>query len=340
MNEYIEIRFRRKNRPLRVKRQVPDGIQFEEPDPITRSVHIGFDAANEITRYRLRRIRQLRGWAPNQFRLSRAVEDGTLVLRGVDPFALPEGRYVLSVSLQEARTRAPRKTVEIVEDGHAVFLVDVEMDERQVVVDLTGADPAIRRVLEESILEGQEAIAWLDADWRPERKACLLNLLATLRVRPTVSAPLIEHVHEVFWVGRDRLFAKVDRQLLPRVEELALDPRRPFYREGFPKAPIHLLLLDAIPDEIRDRFDPRSLCSFRSEGRPSLQMVIAAPPPGLPHTYAEFDLDLANPLQDVVGVVVHLGELLDGRLTNHLDLRKDLARTRAKDFLLYDIVTA
>ena len=30
-----------------------------------------------------------------------------------------------------------------------------------------------------------------------------------------------------------------------------------------------------------------------------------------------------------------MGELLDGKPTNHLDLRKSLAKTKAKDFLYY-----
>ena len=66
-------------------------------------------------------------------------------------------------------------------------------------------------------------------------------------------------------------------------------------------------------------------------------MVIAIPPIGMPHTYAEFDLDLGNPLQDVLGFVTHVGELLDGKPTNHLDLRKTLAKGKAADFLYYTV---
>jgi hypothetical protein len=47
---------------------------------------------------------------------------------------------------------------------------------------------------------------------------------------------------------------------------------------------------------------------------------------------------LSNPLQDVVGFFVHMGELLDGKPTNHLDLRKKLAKTKAGDFLYYRVV--
>ena len=93
MNEYIAIRFQRNGKPWRVRRQVPGGVEFDEPDPLHHTVGIGFDAADDITKYRMRRIRQLQGWEPNQFKLALAVEDGAIVLRGVTPLALP-GRPV------------------------------------------------------------------------------------------------------------------------------------------------------------------------------------------------------------------------------------------------------
>jgi len=40
-----------------------------------------------------------------------------------------------------------------------------------------------------------------------------------------------------------------------------------------------------------------------------LQAVVAEPPAGCDFTFADIDLDLGNPLQDVVGFVVHMGEL-------------------------------
>ena len=46
MNEYIEIRFRRNGKPFPLKRQLPGGIEFDEPDPLERTVGITFDAAS------------------------------------------------------------------------------------------------------------------------------------------------------------------------------------------------------------------------------------------------------------------------------------------------------
>jgi len=81
MNEYIEISLRKNNRPLRIKRQVPGGIELDERDPIERSVYLTLTAGNEITRYRLRRVRQIQGWPPGEFKLRLSVEDGAIVGR-------------------------------------------------------------------------------------------------------------------------------------------------------------------------------------------------------------------------------------------------------------------
>lgn len=339
MNEYIEVQFRRNAKPLRITRQVPDGLELDEPDPIQRTVYIGFDAANDITTYRMRRVRQLQGWDPGQFKLKLAVEDGSLIVRGVDQFALPEGRYTLNVQLEEATTRAATRTVSIDENDHAEFMVDVETDDRNVAVDLGTCDPDIKHVLDGSSFDDEDAITWLDDDdRRPARKACLLNLLASLRVRPTLSAPLIRLVQKLFWINNERVYAKVDRDLLTRLEALSLDPKKPFYREGRPKADIHKKLVEAIPAEDRGLFSADRLLSFRGEGSPSLQMVVAEPPPGCTFAYADIDLDLGNALQDVAGFIVHMGELLGGTPTNHFDLRKKLAKSAASDFLYYTLV--
>ena len=67
-------------------------------------------------------------------------------------------------------------------------------------------------------------------------------------------------------------------------------------------------------------------------------MVLAVPSGvGPSHTYGDFDLDLGNPLQDVLGVFTHVGELLSGKPTNHLDLRKRLSKTKAGEFLYYTV---
>jgi hypothetical protein len=189
------------------------------------------------------------------------------------------------------------------------------------------------------MIDGVSGIEWVtDEDYRPVRRACLLNLMSSLRTRPTSRTPLLPHLYDVFFVANDRIYAKVDRLLLEVLRDLADDPDRPFYAEGSPNAPIHGQLLARIPEppSVRSRFT--ELTSFRAEGRPSMQVVVAVPPSDLSYTYAEMDLDLANPLQDLVGFFVHMGELVDGKATNHLDMRKVLAKSSAREFLYYTVV--
>jgi hypothetical protein len=339
MNEYIEIRFLRAGKPFPLKRQLQGGVEFDEPDPLERTIGISLDAASPATRERMNSIRRVQGWDPGQFKLEVAVEQGTLVLRGVNKHALPEGLYKVSVEIEETRTSRKPTVANVPHDGQAVITIDVELDERDVNVDLDGCDPGIRQVLERSVIDEVEAAAWLeDGNRRPTRQACLLNLLASLRTRPTLRDPLVGLVHGVYHVANDRIYTKVDRSLVDRLQALSDDPARPFYFEGSPRAQIHGRLLSGLPEppDVKARFT--TLASFRGEGKPSMQAVVAIPPPDLPHTYAEFDLDLGNPLQDVLGFFVHMGELLDGKPTNHLDMHKVLRKAKASEFLYYTVV--
>lgn len=337
MNEYIEIEFRKPNgQKLRVKRQLNGGIEFDEPDPLERTVGIQLNGRGEATKQRIKRIENVKGWGPGGFKLVPSVENGNIVLRGVDPNALPEGSYAVKVRIEEAKTKAIKPNANVDQDGHDLVTIEVQRDERDVTVDLSALDADIDRVVGASQVDGEDAADWLTApEPRPARKACLLNLLASLRVAPGKSDPMLGEVLEVLSVFNDRIYVKVASALKNRIDGLVKDPKKRFYAEGPPTAQIHQKLLEVIPPSESGRF--RELLSFRSEGRPSLQMVIAVPAVGLPHTYAEFDLDLANPLQDIVGFVFHVGELLDGKETSHLDLRRKLADGKAGEFLYYTV---
>ena len=337
MNEFIEIEFKKPNgQRLRVKRQLNGGIEFDEPDPIERTVGIQINARGDATKERMKRIEKVKGWGPGGFRLLPTVEDGNIVLRGVDQDALPEGLYAVRVQMEEAKTKAISPNADVKHDGHDLVTFEVHRDERDVTVDLSAVDADISRVLGASTVEGEAVPAWLASpDPRPARKACLLNLLASLRVAPGKADPMLGDVLEILSVFNDRIYVKVGSGLKNRIDSLVKDPKKPFFAEGPPTAKIHQKLLEVIPAAESGRF--KDLLSFRGEGRPSLQMVIAVPAVGLPHTYAEFDLDLANPLQDIVGFLFHVGELLDGKETNHMDLRKKLAEGKAGEFLYYKV---
>lgn len=166
-----------------------------------------------------------------------------------------------------------------------------------------------------------------------------MNLLAKLRTAPTVTEPLIRQVQHVFFADVDRAFVRVDREFFTRIDALAQDPNKPFFEEGSPKSAVHRQLLDRI-SAVEGGIDQYRLVSYRQEGANSMQAVIAHHPQDLSrNVYADLDIDLGNPLQDVVGFVVHLGELIDPGRTDHLALRAKLGKNkRIAPFLFYDVV--
>jgi len=112
-----------------------------------------------------------------------------------------------------------------------------------------------------------------------------------------------------------------------------------------PQHPIHQRLLDLLVRlNIVDRaaIGGFQLVSYRQGGRNCLQIVLAIPPAGFsdPTLYADIDIDLGNPLWDIEGLVVHLGEMLDSGRTDHLKLRDRLDRGDTRDFMFYDVVQA
>ena len=153
---------------------------------------------------------------------------------------------------------------------------------------------------------------------------------------------MIKYVQYFYQAGIERAYARVDREFLSLLEDLASDPKRPFYREGRPVDDMHKRLVESIPKEDRQLFSADRLLSFRGEtkGRgPSLQAVVAEPPAGCDFAYADIDLDLGNALQDIAGFIVHMGELVGGEPTNHLDLREKLAKTSAEPYLYYKLAS-
>jgi hypothetical protein len=342
MHEYIEIQFKRRGKAFRLKRQTHEGFEFEEADAPTRTIDVGFRPFDEGTRERMKRICRVKGWPESEFRIWPATEEGSLVLRGDDEFSLPEGFYVVTTNVSDAKTKktTPRR-VEVPHDGHGLVVIELETDERTIDVDLDDLDPKMKAVLEASEIDGLPGLEWVASDdIRPTRRACALNLLASLRVTPTLSAPLIEHV-SLFFLGKDdRTYARVSPSFLHTVAALG-ESHDKFFPEGRPHAPVHDLLIpaiDAFDLPARGLFKAADLLSFRAEGGPSLQMVIAQTRPPLDRCYVDFDLDLGNPLQDVAGFIVHIGELLDGNPTNHLDLRRKLRNGKAGQFIPYTVV--
>ena len=344
MNERLTIRLMEGDRRLPLNSVSVEGVMLRnETDATPRGLLFEFNGDTPATKIRMDRVRQLRDWRPGEFKLNINLLDGNLVFTGVDPRAFPDGRYWFRLKIADLRLPSQRIQLDLPEDGEKVHDIPVKKDKRD--VKLTGNvnsfDVDIKRVLQAtaSRLDGLAASDWLtSAHPRARRKACLLNLLAKLRTAPTASAPLINNVQHVFFADVDRAYVRVDREFFDRIDTLAKDPTKPFFDEGSPRSSGHRRLLDRIA-QFEGEIDKYRLRSFRQGGSNSMQAVIAVPPEPTRNFYADLDIDLGNPLQDVAGFVVHLGELIDPGRTDHLALRAKLGKNKTiLPFLSYEVV--
>lgn len=344
MNERIIIRLTEDGRHLPINSLTGEGVMLRnETDATPRGLVVEFDQDSPVTRIRMERVRQLRGWHPHVFNLNLQVFDGKLIITGVDPRALPSGRYWFRLRIADLNLPPEKIRIEVPEDGDAEKEIKVKKDKRDVrlTAAVTAFEGDVRRVVEAtgSRLDAVAAPDWLTSRQpRPRRKACFLNLLAKLRTAPTASDHLLRNVHHIFFADVDRVYARVDRELFVRLETLARDSSKPFFDEGSPASAGHRRLLERI-SSFEANTDQYRLRSFRQEGRNSMQAVVAVPADPTRHHYADLDIDLGNPLQDVVGFVIHMGELLDPGKTDHLALREKLGKNKTiAQFLFYDVV--
>jgi hypothetical protein len=344
MNERIIIRLTEDGKHLPINSLSSEGVMLRnETDATPRGLVVEFDQDSPVTKIRMERVRQLRGWHPHIFNLNLQVFDGNLVITGVDARALPAGRYWFRLRVADLNLPQERIRIDVPEDGDEEKDIKVKKDKRDVRLTsaVTAFDGDIKRVVEAtaSRLDGSAAADWLTSrPPRPRRKACLLNLLAKLRTAPTESNHLLRNVHHIFFADVDRVYARVDRELFTRLETLARDPTKPFFDEGSPASAGHRRLLERI-SRFEGNTDQYRLRSFRQEGKNSMQAVVAVPTddPTRNH-YADLDIDLGNPLQDVVGFVIHMGELINPGKTDHLALREKLGKNKTiAKYLAYEV---
>jgi len=320
-----------------------------ETSATPRGLNFLLEPGNAITEYRMRRVRQIQDWQPQEFHLKISVEGNAIVCRGFDPLSLPSGGYRLRIEIADLQEISQPVDVDIPDNGTANVVLRFVDDPRRFVLTATIAefDQQIRRVVEDpaTVVDGLSATAWLNAVGpRPRRKACFMNLLAKLRAArgPQPGASLITDVSSIFFADVDRIYARLNSGFYANLTVLAADPTQPFYFEGAPKASVHAELLTNIAARETDA-SLFHLMSFRQEGKPSMQAVVAVPPVGSDPSrtqYADLDIDLGNPLQDVEGVVIHFGELLAPGKTDHLKLAATLAQGATADFMYYKVVKA
>ena len=345
MNESLQLQLHLDGENVPITAFSADGITLaSETSATPRGIAIALQPGNAISEFRVRRVRQIQDWQPGEFRMNLGVEGGALVCRGVDQTALPFGIFRLRLMIADMIEIDQPLDVNIPENGALQVNLKYRSDPRTVELDRPVADfdSEIRRVVEdpESLLDGLAASAWLDSKApRARRKACFLNVLAKLRAAagPVRGSRLIGGVSSVFFADVDRIYARVSGNVLSDLRTLAKDPAKPFYFEGTPKAAIHQELLRLAGVDAAE-FE---LSSFRQEGKPAMQLVIASPRNSADQRYfADLDIDLGNPLQDVQGIVIHCGELLAPGKTDHLKLASKLSKGATADFVYYKVVEA
>ncbi|MGH9767233.1 MAG: hypothetical protein ACREAB_07340 [Blastocatellia bacterium] len=344
MSERLVIRFNQNGSPLRLDSLSSEGVVLNsETDAWPRGLTLEFDADSPITRLRMDQVRQRKDWGSKEYQLNLSLQDGALAVTGVDPKALPAGRYWFRLQIGDLILPEARISFDLKQGQETSVEIEVRTDPRQVelLLDSPNVDQQIRRVLAQSELDGSALTHWLtDPQPRPSRKACLLNLLAKLRAAPDLSETLLTHVHQVLFADVDRCYAIVDGELFDRLKALAAGADKPFSADYLPLAPVHRKLLRHIKSNESDA-DSFRLHSFRQRGNTSLQAIVAVPPgdDSSRRFYAEFDIDLGNPSHDFEGFFVHLGELLTPGKTDHLKLRAKLANDQAvREFLYYQVI--
>lgn len=125
----------------------------------------------------------------------------------------------------------------------------------------------------------------------PEERLCLDNVRAKMRF-----LSLWHHVHGVYRVDTDRVYLSAQKTML---SALAMSPQMETARASAShKKLLEVFELGAIP-----------LKSYRELSQPSLQVTYAAAP-GLRRVYCDVDIDLGNPLRDLIGFFIHVAEIL------------------------------
>lgn len=351
MNEAIVIRLVSGRADVRIRSLSQDGLLLEsDGDCWPRPATIECYPEAEVTRIRMRWLRERYGWTA--IRWSVSVADGRLRLAGIVSDGLPAGLYRLRLRVAELQLPPELLVVEVRDDKETEVEMQVRDDGRRLALTCQPAqfDPDIGRLIAApaSRLDGRPVPDWLgDASVNVERKACLLNLLAKLRAVPTPSAPLIADVRSLFFAAFDRAYVSVAPGFHRRLVDLAGDNQQSFYYEGEPASAVHRRLIDEVVESKLEPPEARfHLESFREQGKQCMQAVVAVPVeplvPGQTGTcYADLDIDLGNPLQDVEGLLIHCGELVDPfGLTDHLALRAGLATQPAGRYLYYDVTPA
>src|SRR5215475_12779384 len=128
MRERVTFRLTQNGNPLHLDRISSEGVLLDsEADAWPRRLTLEFDADSPITRLRMDQVRQNKGWGSKEYKLKLSLQDGTLVVTGVDPTTLPAGRYWFRLRIGDLILPNQRLTVALKEnqdDGEALIRQD------------------------------------------------------------------------------------------------------------------------------------------------------------------------------------------------------------------------
>lgn len=352
MNETVRIRLQVDGAAARIEQFSKAGVVMNgETSASPRGLAISLQPGNSITEFRLRRVRMIQDWPPGSFKFNVSMEDGAIVCRGVDPLSLPIGRYKLRMLISDLDAKDQPLDVDVPDSAASEVTARFKTNPRNIrlTTPVDQFDEKIKAIVSDaaSRIDGMDIPSWLAGPARASRKACLLNILAKARAGkgPLPKSNLIDGLKSVLFAEVDRIYVSASNGFLANLQTLAKDPAKPVYYEGPPKAAMHRRLLTHIgPERLNLESDAQlfTLQSYRQEGKPTMQAVVAIPPGGDPTRmhYADLDIDLGNPLQDLDGLFTHFGEILDPGQTDHLALGDKFAVGATADFSYYKVVKA
>ena len=295
---------------------------------------------------RLAAVQARHGWNGNQFGFDARLSEGGIVLSGFegDRAGLPPGPYDITIEVESYAFRNAQPRIFIKEGAQTSVVLEVKPDTRRIELS-DNFDKHTAALVDASIVDGKSAMNWLAGTVRPaprvQRRVCTLNILSRLAAppMPKVAKGLTPQFTGIHFADVDRIYATADPTLNDLLKGFVTADA--WEGEGRPGHPIHKrLVADAIrrfpelSDKTERDFD---LQSYRQGGRTALQIVVAIPQFEHPVVYADVDIDLGNPLWDLDGVLVHLGELLDGGPTDHFKVREKLGKTLSSDFIFFTV---
>ena len=354
MAELWRIRFTRDGEALAVASATSNGVLFDGdgPDIFSRGAVIRVVGVNDEFQRNLDAFWRVQDVSPGSCTLS--VDQGAIVFDYDVSMPLPLGTYRVTCDISGLEM-APKQIFEA--DGKTPTTIVLAITPQRrislTVNDLTLWEPGLRTFIQTSgsRVDGRDLWTWLnDASVEPQRRACVLNILAKLRCTPTETAPLLSQVLQIVGAQTERVYARMQPGLTTAPGGTLLSG---FNHEGTPADPMHARMIvwlgsHLTPPEARQLH----LDSYRQDVTfTSLQVVYAVPDAYTPQApqlspnppwnhYADIDIDLGGSLTDVVGFFVHMSELQsDIAITDHLQMHDELLKhdNVIKQYLYYSV---